>query len=89
MLSAAEGLEYAITSLAAASVKVIVTELDMRTQTRGYRGADISRISRASTSDSDAASAETQKKLAEKYAEIFSVLLKHKKDIPRVTFWGL
>ena len=84
-----EGLEYAITSLAATGVKVMVTELDIRTQSRGYRGADISRVSRASTSDSDAASAETQKKLAEKYAEILSVLLKHKKDITRVTFWGV
>jgi hypothetical protein len=39
--------------------------------------------------DAGAAPAETQKKLAEKYAEIFSVLLKHKKDIARVTFWGV
>jgi endo-1,4-beta-xylanase len=84
-----EGLEYAITSLAATGVKVMITELDLRTRTRGYRGADIGRINRRSTSDSTAESAETQKKLAEKYAEIFSVLLKHKKDITRVTFWGV
>ena len=85
----AEGIEYAITSLAAAGVKVMITELDLRTQTRGYRGAEIGRISRFSTSDSTAASTETQKRLADKYAEIFSVLLKHKKDISRVTFWGV
>ena len=84
-----EGLEYAITSLAAAGVKVMVTELDIRTQARGYRGADISRVSRAGTDDPAAAAAETQKKLADKYAEIFSVLLAHKKDITRVTFWGV
>jgi endo-1,4-beta-xylanase len=84
-----EGLAYAITSLAAAGVKVMVTELDIRTQSRGYRGADISQVSRASTNDPTAAAAETQKKLADKYAEIFSVLLKHKKDITRVTFWGV
>ena len=74
---------------AAAGVKVMVTELDIRTQSRGYRGADIGRVSRASTDDSNAASTETQKKLADKYAEIFSVLLKHKEDITRVTFWGV
>jgi endo-1,4-beta-xylanase len=85
----AEGLEYAITSLAAAGVKVMVTELDIRTRTRGYRGADISRINRQSTRDSNADAAETQKKLADKYAEIFAVLLKHKKDVTRVTFWGI
>jgi len=84
-----EGLEYAITSLAAAGVKVMITELDIRTQTRGYRGADISQVSQASTNDPTAAAAETQKKVADKYAEVFSVLLKHKKDITRVTFWGV
>jgi hypothetical protein len=39
--------------------------------------------------DPNAAAAEIQKKLAEKYTEIFSVLLKHKKEITRVTFWGV
>jgi endo-1,4-beta-xylanase len=85
----AEGLEYALSSLAAAGVKVMITELDLRTQTRGYRGADVSKVNRASTNDANAAAAETQKKLADKYVEIFSVLLKHKKDVSRVTFWGV
>jgi len=84
-----EGLEYAITSLAAAGVKVMITELDIRTQTRGYRGADIGRINRRSTQDANADAAETQRRLAQKYAEIFSVLLKHRKDVTRVTFWGI
>lgn len=39
--------------------------------------------------DPNAAATETQMKLAEKYAEIFSVLLKHKKAVSRVTFWGV
>lgn len=85
----AAGLDYALTSLAAAGVKVMITELDIRTQTRGPRGADISQVNRASTADSNAATAETQKKLTDKYVEIFSVLLKHKKDVSRVTFWGV
>jgi endo-1,4-beta-xylanase len=85
----AESLDNAITALAATGVKVMITELDIRTRTRGYRGADISRVSREGTSDPNALAAETQKKLADKYAEIFSVLLKHKKDISRVTFWGV
>ncbi|MBN2136858.1 MAG: endo-1,4-beta-xylanase [Sedimentisphaerales bacterium] len=84
-----EGLEYAITSLADAGVKVMVTELDIRTRTRGYRGADIGRINRRSTSDQNATTPEIQKKLADKYAEIFSVLVKHKEYITRVTFWGV
>lgn len=84
-----EDLEYAITTLAATGVKVMITELDIRTQTRGYRGADVGQVSRQSTEDPQAAAAETQKKLADKYAEIFSVLVKHKQYIPRVTFWGV
>ena len=85
----AENLEYAITSLAATGVKVMITELDIRTQTRGYRGADISQVNRQSTDDENAAAAETQKKLADKYAELFSIFIKHKKDVSRVTFWGV
>jgi len=81
-------LEYAITTLAATGIKVMVTELDIRTQRRGYRGADISRVNRQSESDPNAA-VETQKQLADKYAEIFSILVKHQKDIDRVTFWGV
>ncbi len=85
----AEGLDYAITNLAATGVKVMITELDVKTQTRAPRGADVSQVNRASTEDSNATAAETQKKLADKYAEIFSILLRHKKDITRVTFWGV
>jgi len=84
-----ETLDYAITTLAATGVKVMVTELDIKTQTRGPRGADVSQVNRESTSDSNAATAETQKKLADKYAEIFSILVKHRKDVSRVTFWGV
>jgi endo-1,4-beta-xylanase len=84
-----KSLEYAIDTLAATGVKVMITELDIKTQTRGYRGGDIGQVNRDSTNDPSAAAAETQKKLAAKYAEIFTVLLKHKKDISRVTFWGV
>ena len=46
-----EGLEYAITNLAATGVKVMVTELDIKTQTRAPRGADVSQVNRQSTED--------------------------------------
>ena len=87
--SSAEELEYAITNLAAAGVKVMTTELDIRTRTCGYRGTDVGRINRWRTRDSNTAAPETQKKLAEKYTEIFSVLIKHRKDVTHVTFWGV
>ena len=84
-----EDIEYAINALAATGVKVMVTELDIRTQTRGPRGAEITQINRQTTADPDAVSAEVQQKLADKYAEIFSVLVKYKEKIHRVTFWGV
>jgi endo-1,4-beta-xylanase len=84
-----ESLEYCINALAATGVKVMVTELDIRTRPWGYMGADIRRVNRQSTADSNAADDETQQKLAKKYAELFSVFLKHKNDISRVTFWGV
>ncbi len=84
-----EDLEYAIKTLSATGVKVMVTELDIRTRKRGPRGAEITQINRRTTTDPDADSAEVQQQLAEKYAEIFSVLVKHKDVIPRVTFWGV
>jgi len=84
-----ESLEYAINSLAATGVKVMVTELDIKTQTRGYRGADVNQINRQSTSDSTAQSEETQQKLAQKYAELFGIFIKHRDKITRVTFWGV
>ena len=82
-------LDYALGTLGASGVKVMVTELDIRTQTRGYRGADISLVNRENTSDPNASAAQTQTRLAEKYAEIFSVLVKHRKTVSRVTFWGV
>jgi endo-1,4-beta-xylanase len=84
-----DDLEYAIRTLAATGVKVMVTELDIRTRTRGPRGAEITQINRRTTADPNAASAEVQQQLAEKYAEIFSVLVRHKETIHRVTFWGV
>jgi endo-1,4-beta-xylanase len=84
-----ESLDESITALADTGIKVMVTELDIRTRARGYRGADIGRVNRRSTSDSNADAEQTQQKLAQKYAELFSVFVKHKKDISRVTFWGV
>ncbi|MFA9391990.1 MAG: endo-1,4-beta-xylanase [Prolixibacteraceae bacterium] len=84
-----EDLEYAIKSFAALGVKVMVTELDMKTKRSGYQGADISLMNHSATQDDQAYTPETQKMVADKYAEIFNVILKYKKDISRVTLWGV
>jgi endo-1,4-beta-xylanase len=49
------GLEYAITNLSAAGVKVMITEMDIRTQARGYIGADITQVTRQNDQSADSA----------------------------------
>ena len=69
----------------------MITELDIRTSSR-YRGADINMVNRSMRGNRGAstdASEETQKKLADKYAELFKIFLKYKDQLNRVTFWGV
>ena len=82
-------LEYAINSFAALGVKVMITELDMKTKRTGYRGADINMMNHRATQDDQALTAETQRMVADKYAEIFKIALKYKEVISRVTLWGV
>lgn len=87
--SSIESIEYSIKTLSATGVKVNATELDIRTQERAPRGADVSVVNRQSTADSTAASELTQQRLADKYAEIFKLFMKYNDVVERVTFWGI
>lgn len=83
-----------IAAFAALGVKVMITELDIDVlpPVGNNRGADISfnaqlqdRLNpyRAGLPDS------VQRRLAQRYAELFAVYLKHAKTVRRVTFWGV
>ena len=87
-------IEQFINAFAALGVKVMVTELDidvLPSATR-YMGADINvkfELQAKLNPYVDGLPDEVQKKLADRYAEIFAVLLEHKDTVSRVTFWGV
>lgn len=87
-------IEQTIKDFAALGLKVMITELDVDVlPSRG--NTDIADISRREQADpalnpySAGLPDDVQEKLARRYAELFEVFLRHRKEITRVTFWGL
>lgn len=90
----ASEVEQAIKDFAALGLKVMITELDVDVlPSRGRAGvADISRREAAHPSLDpyrDGLPDEVQRRLADRYAELFRVFLRHREHVTRVTFWGL
>lgn len=74
--------------------KVMVTELDVDVlpSPYGYSGAEIStnfELQEKLNPYKSGLPVEIQQKQAARYAELFRIFLKYKKDITRVTFWGV
>ena len=88
-------IDVAIGELAAGSgVRVALTELDVDVLPRepDMWGADLSRKAaiRATTNIYPAGLPDAQQRqLAQRYAEIFEVVLRHRTRLSRVTFWGV
>ena len=87
-------IEQFINAFAALGVKVMVTELDIDVlpSATQYMGADINVRFELQTKLNPYVNGlpdEVQKKLADRYAELFAVLLEHKDTVSRVTFWGV
>lgn len=87
-------IEQAIIDIHEAGFKVVVTELDVDVLPRPPRteGADLNMNfahSEAYNPYKEGITAEAAAKLAQRYADIFSLFEKHKDKISRVTFWGL
>ena len=81
-------LDQAITELRATGVKVMITELDVNllppaAPTPGQPPSPESNPYANGLPD------DVQRALARYYADAFRVLLKHREDITRVTFWGV
>lgn len=83
-----------ISAFAALGIKVMITELDVDVLPRpgNYRGADVSfsaemqeRLNPYANGLPDS----VQVALAERYADLFRVFLKHRDTVTRVTFWGV
>lgn len=85
-------IEKSIIALRDAGVKVHFTELDVEVLPRRVNGAEISmREERTPALDpyTNGLPPEIQAKLAQRYADIFALFLKHSDVIERVTFWGV
>lgn len=87
-------IEASIKDIAAAGFKVHITELDVDPLPRDPKmyGADLAQRRQMAADTNlykDGLPADKQKELAERYAAIFRLFVKHREHIPRVTFWGL
>jgi endo-1,4-beta-xylanase len=89
-----EIIEQSILEYAALGLKVMVTELDVDVlPSRGSVGvADISRREEFEAALNPFVAGlppQEQQRLAERYAELFALFVKHREHITRVTLWGL
>lgn len=87
-------IDLAIRDFAALGLKVMITELDVDAlPSKGDVGvADIARVEEADSKLNPFTSGlpdDVQQQLADRYAALFGVFLKHHETITRVTFWGL
>ena len=87
-------IEATINAFAELGVKVMITEMDVSVlpSASNVTGADIAQnfeLRKELNPYPDGLPAEVQKKLAKRYAELFSLFHKHAGTISRVTFWGL
>jgi endo-1,4-beta-xylanase len=89
-------VEEAIKEFAALKIKVMITELDLGVLPTKYQGADISFRQQMTPEQQATMNPYTNGVLpesvaqaqAERYRQAFEMLLRHRKTIGRVTFWG-
>jgi len=79
--------DEALTDIASLGLPIHITELDVNASAAGQRNqsADVAQNSHAG----GGAVSSAEQKGAEQYGRLFSVFLKHRKDIKLVTLWGL
>jgi endo-1,4-beta-xylanase len=89
-----EEIDHMFTEYGKLGVKLMVTELDVTVlpSTSGGTAADVDQ--RAADSDRlnpyrDGLPDDMQKQLADRYAAIFRIFVKHADKLDRVTFWGI
>lgn len=84
--------DVTITAFAALGIKVNITELDIDVlpPASQYRGADVSlhlELQVKLDPYKKGLPDDVQQKLARRYADLFKVFVKHRKDVTRITFW--
>jgi endo-1,4-beta-xylanase len=89
-----EDVEATILAFSKLGVKVVFTEVDvdLLPASDEYHGADISvrfDLQKELNPYADGLPDSMQQKLAQRYGDLFSVLVKHRDVVSRVTFWGV
>ncbi len=89
-----ENVENFINAVAETGVKVMITEMciDVLPAALNQRGANIglhTELHKKLNPYTDALPDDMQKKLADRYAELFALYRKHAEKISRVTLWGV
>ena len=87
-------IDHMLTEYGKLGVKLMITELDVSVLPPPDRStdADITRRARGDAAGNpypNELPADKQQELAERYAAIFKIFLKHRDEIDRVTFWGV
>lgn len=83
-------IEEAIIAFHAEGMKVMITELDIDVVPRKSTGAEAG--TREQSRDDpfvNGLPSDLQQRLADQYAQLFELFLKHRDKVARVTFWGL
>jgi endo-1,4-beta-xylanase len=89
-----ENVEAFINAVSALGVKVMITEMCIDVLPRAFdqMGADIrlsAELSKELNPYANGLPDQVQKRLADRYGELFSIFLEHKDKISRVTLWGV
>lgn len=85
-----QAIEDAILAFHAEGMQVAITELDIDVGKRKTDGADVGRLERVRADlYANGLPDDVQQRLADQYAQLFALFLKHGDKISRVTFWGL
>ncbi|MBS1510328.1 MAG: endo-1,4-beta-xylanase [Bacteroidetes bacterium] len=85
-------IEESIEQYSALGIKVMITELDIEVLPRNFQGADVNQRMQNDATMNPYANGlpdSVQQKLADDYGALFTLLVKHKDQISRVTFWGV
>jgi endo-1,4-beta-xylanase len=83
-----EALDQALTAFAALGLPISITELDVNAARDGQRVQDAEVSHNAQATDGGLVD-DVNQQLAERYASLFRVFLKHRRHIKLVTFWGV
>jgi endo-1,4-beta-xylanase len=89
-----EEIDHMLTEYGKLGVKLMITELDISVIPLPNQNTGAEVTQRAGGGDAanpypDELPADRQRALADRYAEIFRVFLKHADKLDRVTFWGV